>query len=529
MYTGEHRCPTDPNRELLGGGAAEPLRGRRADSLVRCLRVIALLSALFAGSCSKTPPAADSTTGVSTGVTAPEPQGGGSAAQADAGATTEPDGGSAPPAPAEGLLAGQADALHPSIVAAGGDWLVAWEDNDGSSRRLLVSTVAAGAQGEAPIALAAGPAARGARLAARDANVLAVCWTRAPHPPSLRERSLPTAPRRRTGEGLGRRHAARLPDARHRAGGRLAVPGRGRTSAPRSRRRRRSCRDGRLAGRRSAVVEIEGREPPPTERAQPTPSADAGRPERRSARALVAPWESEQIMGRDAHQRTRVARRRRRACMTPNMPVSGLARGLRRRRRRQPVAVQAFHNPNGGPWELSIRPLGRGEAEAPFPASRNRTRLSSGPPTASSSLGPPRRSASPWSDHLTARCPTSVLPCAAPPGEAEVALAADGTTVRVAWIDRDGARSVVRTAAWQRHRRRDAPFAPPFVALPFETDIPRRSSRRVWRPAKRRWSGRTTPSSTPRHGGGSTPPARRSGRPSYDAWRAARTLGGRPG
>ena len=108
------------------------------------------------------------------------------------------------------------------------------------------------------------------------------------------------------------------------------------------------------------------------------------------------------------------------------------------------LAVQSYHDPNGGPWELSARRLDGEQSGAPF------TSEPAGPlaPVLAAVAG---GFLAAWASPTfgvefvtiaadgTAGSPTA-LPSAAPPGEAEVALAAAGGRVAAVYVDRDGVR-----------------------------------------------------------------------------------------
>ncbi|MBI5489889.1 MAG: hypothetical protein HY905_21315 [Deltaproteobacteria bacterium] len=481
MNTDEHRCRTGP---ALSHGATALLT----------------LLAAFAPSCRKTPPAADGTTGGATGVPGPAAGAPDSVAvTGDAGPAAEPDGASAAQPTPDGILAGDNDALHPAIVAAAGDWLVAWEDNDGTTRRLLTSTVKAAARGDAPKILATGPAAQGVRLAARTESILAV-WLEEGASPAVVARRLDAkaepagavvAPRldanaeparavqklSGTGSPLG------LPEVAAWEGGFVAVWAEGGDlhSA-------KLGADGTVAattfwpgGNTRPWREIEGVPRPAAERAQPYPVRPTLVAESDGLHAFWwgAFWESDDQGGEALYERLLAwPDAGGEPATAPQVPVWAALDAVAAGADGKPLAIQSFHDPNGGPWQLAVRRLDVPEAEAPF----------------TSEPAGPLRPALVWADDRFvaawpsssygvalvtvlpdgANSPLSVLPCTAPPGEAEVALAADGTTVRVAYIDRSGARSVVRTAGTASATGTPATpsGSPSFTELALATDMP---------------------------------------------------------
>ncbi|MBI5499951.1 MAG: hypothetical protein HY907_06890 [Deltaproteobacteria bacterium] len=466
MNTDEHRCRR--GRAVDGGTAA----------------ILALL-ATFTASCRKTPPPPDGTSGVATGVPGPATAAADAVAgSGDAQPGAAPDGGSAAPRAPDGILAGDNDALHPAIVAAGDDWLVAWEDNDGTTRRLLTSTVGAGAHGDAPTVLAPGPAAEGVRLAAHDSSVLAV-WREDGTSSAVLTRRL-GQDGHPAGEPLelsGTHSPLGLPEVTPWEGGFVVVWAEGgelhaaKLGADGTVSATTSWPGGNIRPWR----EIEGVARPAAERAQPYPA----RPTLVAAADGLhvfwwgAFWESDDMGGEALYERLLAwPDAGGEPATAPQVPVWAALDAVSAGGDGKPLAIQSFHDPNGGPWQLAVRRLDAPEAEAPF----------------TSEPAGPLHPAIVWADDRFvaawpsstygialvtvlpdgATSPVSVLPSAAPPGEAEVTLAADGTTVRVAYIDRSGARAVVRTAATSSATGTPAhtPASPSFVSLPFATDIP---------------------------------------------------------
>jgi hypothetical protein len=428
-------------------------------------RTLLLLALLSSFACRKPPAEAGPATGHDAIPAPPAADAGGAPEVA-----TPVDASTAPSVPAATVSSSDsaADALRPHLTARGDDWLVAWEEDNGSARHVVAAPASALAAGRPPAEVSAGPSAWGIRVAAEGGNVEAVWFEQGASGSAVRFVALGPdgapagSPETLSGSdgALGPPEIAAWGDgfvvvwaegARMKAA-RLGVDGRvvDKVDWPGS--------DLRPWGPINDPSRGEGGDgalPAPPESSRLGPSLE--RPWIfAAADGLHVAWNggmwfSDDQAGSGTYERLLTWPLPVEEPMATKwaLPVWGWLQAYAAAPDGT-IALQQFHDPNGGPWQLTLFPAGAAEPPAPLvseaagPIPAVLASTEDGLVLAWYGSAPQGISIQRLGFNGAATGERAGFPGAARPGERSLAIATSGKNVRIAYVDREGARTVVR-------------------------------------------------------------------------------------